>query len=74
MLYTIADDKGEQRREIEASDVESAALEWADRINPLGAVSGGQMFVTVTDPNGAAVSVEVTSETEIHYYALRLDD
>lgn len=75
MLYTITDDKGGQRREFEASDVESAALDWARRVGPFAAQSGdGQMFLTVTDPDGVAVSVELTSEVEVNYYAMRLDE
>jgi len=74
VLYIITDDKGEQRREIESSDVESAALEWANRTNPFGAQDeDGQTFVKVTDSNGITVSVEVTSEVEVTYYAMLVD-
>lgn len=75
MIYTITDDKGGQRREFEASDVESAALDWARRVRPFSARGGdGQTFLIVTDPDGVAVSVELTSEVEVNYYAMRIDE
>ncbi len=75
MLYIITDDKGEQRREIESSDVESAALDWARRVGPRPAHSEeGRMDLTVTGPDGVAVPVELTFEVEVTYYAMRLDD
>ena len=75
MLYIITNDKNERRREIESSDVESAALEWASRVGPRPAHSeDGRVDLTVTGPDGVAVPVELTFEVEVTYYAMRLDD
>lgn len=74
MLYIITNDKGEWRREIDARDVESAALDWARRIDPMGGTGeDGSMVVKVTNPEGATTEVEITAEIEVHYSALRLD-
>lgn len=73
MLYTVTTEDGDDQHDIESTDVEAAAIEWASRVDPFGpAGEEGEMTVVVHPPDGAAIQVEITSELVVTYHALRL--
>lgn len=73
MLYTVTTEDGDDQHDIESTDVEAAAIEWASRVDPFGpAGEEREMNVRVHSPGGAEALVEITSELVVTYHALRL--
>ncbi len=74
MIYTVTTEDGDKQHEIDSPDVEAAALEWANRVDPFGPFSEeGETTVIVRGADKVAVHVEITSELVVTYHALRLN-